>query len=89
MSEKSPWWFSEGEAESKGFDLGGIATGAQLVVDWARESLLTTHQGHVNPADNPQCLICRAVQLFHSAGGAEETTEEQAFFWVELDAPRD
>ncbi|MDO9486415.1 MAG: hypothetical protein Q7K25_10195 [Actinomycetota bacterium] len=95
MSGQSPWWLSEGESESRGlpgargFDLGGIASGAQQVLEWARESLITTHQGHVNPADYPQCFMCRAVQLLHPAAGAPVETEEEEFEWINLDPPRD
>lgn len=96
MSARSPWWFSEGESESKGFDLGakgfdlgGLASGAHQVLEWARESLITTHQGHVNPADYPQCFMCRAVLLLHPATGTEMVTEEEGFAWIELDPPRD
>ena len=95
MSAKTPWWFSEGESEHKGFDLagmgldlGGIASGAQQVLEWARESLLTTHQSHVNPADYPNCFMCRAVQLLHPGAGAQVVTEEDVFEWLELDEPR-
>ncbi len=96
MSAKTPWWFSDGESESrgfdlgaKGFDLGGLASGAQQVLEWARESLITTHQSHVNPADYPNCFMCRAVQLLHPATGTEVVTEDEDFFWIELDEPRD
>jgi len=92
MSANSPWWLSEGEpqdrSQSLGFDLGGLAAGAQQVLEWARDSLLTTHQGHVNPADYPQCLMCRAVQLFQQSPQGQVPTEEHDFHWIELDPPR-
>ncbi|MDO8731791.1 MAG: hypothetical protein Q7L55_04360 [Actinomycetota bacterium] len=96
MSAKTPWWFSDGESESKGFDLGGkgfdlggLASGAQQVLEWARESLITTHQGHVNPADHPQCFMCRAVLLLHPAATDPGENEDEDFTWIELDPPRD
>ncbi len=96
MSAKAPWWSSDGDSENKGFDFGGkgfdlgsLASGAQQVLEWARESLITTHQSHINPADYPTCFMCRAVQLLHPATASEVATEEEDFEWIELDEPQD
>ena len=90
MSAKAPWWFSGDAQEGRPFDLSGLATGAQFVVDWARESLLTTHQTHIDPADHPQCLMCRAMELFGSTPdqAPEPPDEGEALTWIDLDPPR-
>ena len=96
MSAKPPWWFSDEQSGGRGFDfgakgldLGSLAAGAQQVLEWARESLVTSHQSHVNPADYPTCFMCRAVQLLHPSAGTDVVTEDEDFFWIELDEPRD
>ncbi|MFA7322997.1 MAG: hypothetical protein WC005_01435 [Candidatus Nanopelagicales bacterium] len=88
MSTKAPWWFTGDEPQARGFDLGGLATSAQFMIDWARESLLSSHQGHVDPADHPQCLLCRTMGLFSVPPDGPADDDGAGFEWIELDPPR-
>jgi len=88
MSGSKPWWFSGEESSSSTFDLGGIASSAQQIIEWARDSLLTTHQVHLNPADHPTCLLCKAMQLFQQSPNASEAHEDEPFTWIDLDPPK-
>ncbi|MDD2817575.1 MAG: hypothetical protein PHN51_02105 [Candidatus Nanopelagicales bacterium] len=88
MSGSKPWWFSGEEPPSSTFDLGGIASSAQQIIEWARDSLLTTHQAHLNPADHPTCLLCKAMQLFQQSPNASETHDDEPFTWIDLDPPK-
>jgi len=89
VSEKPPWWFSGDDSASKGFDLGGLASGAQQMIEWARDSLLTNHQSHTDPAEHQQCVLCRAMQLFQQSTPEPTPADEVAFEWIELDPPKD
>lgn len=88
MSASKPWWFSGDESASNTFDLGSLATGAQHIIEWARDSLLTTHQSHVNPDDHPTCLLCKAMQLFQQTSPVVPASDEEAVVWIDLDSPR-
>lgn len=89
MSARTPWWFTGDAPQSKPpLDLSGLASGAQFVVDWARESLLATHQTHLDPADHPQCLMCRAMDLFGAAAAPTPPDEGEDLVWIDLDEPR-
>jgi hypothetical protein len=37
--------------------------GAQRVVDWAADKVMAPHAGHENPADHPDCLVCKSMLL--------------------------
>jgi hypothetical protein len=88
MSSGKPWWFSGDESSSNSFDLAGIAQGAQQMIEWARDSLLTTHQAHANPDDHPTCLLCKAMQLFQQSTSAPPSSDDVSFTWIDLDPPK-
>jgi len=88
MTSSKPWWFSGEESAGSSFDLGGIAQSAQQIIEWARDSLLTTHQSHIDPEDHPSCLLCKAMQLFHQSTTTRQTNEDASFTWIDLDPPK-
>lgn len=47
--------------------LAGLLGGAQRLVDWAVDSVLTPHSQHGAPQDHPQCLLCQASTLLGDA----------------------
>lgn len=72
--DRTPWWYSGDEPErpasddsaeagppSPALDWMGLLAGAARMVDWATSTVLTPHAEHVDPAANPQCLVCRAM----------------------------
>jgi hypothetical protein len=89
MSDQTPWWFSGDKSSPKGFDFGGLASGAQQVIAWARDSLLTNHQSHTDPADHPQCVLCKAMHLFQQTTVEPTLSEDAEFEWIDLDPPKD
>ena len=50
----------------------GLLSGAQRLVEWAADAVLTPHAEHDDPSAHPQCLLCRASLLLgdgRRAGG--------------------
>jgi hypothetical protein len=41
----------------------GLLSGAQRLVEWAADAVLTPHAEHDDPSAHPQCLLCRASLL--------------------------
>ena len=44
-------------------DLTGLLSGAARMVDWATTAVMAPHAEHTDPADHPQCIVCRTVTL--------------------------
>lgn len=77
MSDRTPWWYSgdenpgdgpgdgpEGESDSgSSVDWGALLSGAARMVDWATSSVMAPHAEHGDPADHPQCVVCRTILL--------------------------
>ena len=82
-----PWWYSGGEAEPPQrprLDLGALAGTAMSIVELARTALLAPHAAHADPAEHPECLLCRATQAMSTPPVAREA---RTVTWIELDAP--
>ena len=61
-------------------DWTALALGAQRLVDWAAERLLTPHAEHADPREHPTCVVCRTQLLLGEAGSPADpaTTDEAA-----------
>ena len=44
-----------------GVDWTMLVAGAQRLVDWATERVMAPHVEHGDPADHPQCVVCRTL----------------------------
>lgn len=108
MSGGVPWWYSGGgddpgpdTSDASGarrgsslprFDLGGLASGAQQLVDFARQALLAPHAGHEDPRDHPDCMICRTMTAVGDVRGATSmrsgAPDRPGIQWITLDPPR-
>jgi hypothetical protein len=44
-------------------DWMGLLSGAARMVDWATTAVMAPHAEHADPADHPQCLVCRTILL--------------------------
>jgi hypothetical protein len=52
-----------------GMDWSLLVAGAQRMVDWATERVVAPHAEHEDPAEHPQCLVCRTIVLVGDTGG--------------------
>ena len=72
-----------------GLDIAGLASGAQQLVDLARQAILAPHAGHADPREHPECMVCRTMTAF---GEARMTTGRTApapvIEWIALEPPR-
>jgi len=59
---------------------------ASTVVEWAADRVMAPHAEHGNPAEHPQCLICRATTLL--APGAPTARESRGpapdIAWIDI-----
>ena len=54
---------ADSSPESSGTDWMSLLGGAQRLVDWAAERVMAPHAGHANPAEHPDCLVCKSMLL--------------------------
>lgn len=50
-------------------DAAGLVTGVGQALTWARESVITPHAAHEDPAAHPECVLCRGMAMVQSATG--------------------
>ena len=91
----------EGTADegAPSMDWMALVAGAARMVDWATERVMAPHAEHVDPADHPDCMVCRTVTLVGDPIGLMTTgqrpaqdpgpaTADEDPFAPGLDAPR-
>ena len=44
-------------------DWTALVAGAARMVDWATERVMAPHAEHADPAEHPECMVCRTVTL--------------------------
>lgn len=54
---------SDGAAPNGGMDWSMLMMGAAKMVDWATERVMAPHAEHQDPAEHPQCVVCRTILL--------------------------
>jgi hypothetical protein len=55
---------SAGDGEdAPSMDWTALVAGAARMVDWATERVMAPHAEHMDPADHPDCMVCRTVTL--------------------------
>ena len=80
MSSGYPWWFSGPQtahdsqdapdaADRGGFSLSFLASGAQQLVDLAKQAILVPHVDHVDPSEHGECIICRGLLALDEVRG--------------------
>jgi hypothetical protein len=52
-----------------GVDWTLLVAGAQRMVDWATERVMAPHAEHGDPAEHPQCVVCRTLVMVGDAEG--------------------
>ena len=87
----TPWWFSGGEEPDAPprarLDLSSFTAGAQQLLELARTTLLAPHAGHADPAEHPECVVCRTSLAVGDLRMARPTAPG-AIAWIELDPPQ-
>lgn len=105
MSEGDPWWFSgsasgresensSGQSPRGGFSLSSLATGAQQIVDIAKQALLAPHADHDDPSEHGECIVCRGLVALDEVRGRPNADEAHgpgstgragSVRWIDLD----
>lgn len=52
-----------------GLDWMGMLSGAARMVDWAASAVVEPHGEHRDPAEHPDCMICRTLVLLQDRTG--------------------
>lgn len=60
---------------SPGLDWTALISGAQRMVDWATTTVMAPHAEHGDPADHPDCVVCRTLVLVADRQGSGPTAE--------------
>ena len=72
-------------------DWTALVAGAARMVDWATERVMAPHAEHDDPAEHPDCMVCRTVTLIGdpvglmTSGPRRSTDDEDAA--QDVDAP--
>lgn len=53
----------EAQPASPAMDWTALVAGAVKMVDWATERVMAPHAEHGDPAEHPDCMVCRTVTL--------------------------
>jgi hypothetical protein len=85
------------EPAGAGLDWSLLVAGAQWVMDWAAEKVVAPHAEHADPAEHPQCVVCRTLVLIGDTGTptdlppereagepAPATSTAQAIRWIPI-----
>ena len=71
------------------FDIAGLASGAQQLVELARQTLLAPHASHDEPREHPECMICRATAAFGEMRPEPDRASPGASIeWITLEPPQ-
>jgi len=62
-------------APDSGMDWSMLVAGAQRMVDWATERVMAPHAEHDDPAQYPQCVVCRTLLLVGDSGGLPDVED--------------
>jgi len=56
----------DSSSSAGGINVGALLTGAQQLMEWASELVLAPHADHADPAEHPECLMCKGQSLIAS-----------------------
>jgi hypothetical protein len=67
--DASPGASAENEESAGGArDWTALVMGAQRIVDWATERVMAPHAEHQDPAEHPDCVVCRTMAVLGDVG---------------------
>jgi len=79
-------------APRPGIDLSGLLTGAQRLVEWAADAVLSPHAEHGDPSAHPQCVVCRVSLLLgdsRAPAPAQTATQgDEGIRWLDVHEDR-
>ena len=93
--ERPPWWLS-GDGDPSNEDSSSDDSGASwdmasmlgmvtsMAGQWWASSGASQHASHDDPADNPDCVICKGLLVLSSATAAPAATELQDVQWLPI-----
>jgi hypothetical protein len=76
MGERPPTGDEAPPAPS--MDWTALVMGAAKMVDWATEKVMAPHAEHDDPAEHPDCMICRTVTLVGDPIGLMATDQARS-----------
>jgi len=67
--------------------LSDLMSMASTVVEWATDRVMAPHADHRDPAEHPQCLICRASALLSASTSSPRVPgqEPARIMWIDID----
>lgn len=73
-------------AASPSMDWTALVAGAAKMVDWATEKVMAPHAEHTDPAEHPDCVVCRTVTLIGDpvglmGGGQSPEPQQEPDSW--------
>jgi hypothetical protein len=83
----NPWWYSgddepAGERSAPQWDPTGLVAAANQLVDWATERFVTPHAEHADPADYPNCVLCRGSTVLGTIARPATTEPVEPITWI-------
>lgn len=67
---------AENASGSSILDWQGLLSGAARMVDWAASAVVEPHGEHRDPAEHPDCLICRTLAVVQDRTGMAMPTPQ-------------
>lgn len=81
---------AEADGAATPVDWTALVAGAARMVDWATERVMAPHADHTDPAEHPECMVCRTVTLIGDPvglmGGGQSPAREEADPWGDATA---
>lgn len=65
-------------------DAQGLVAGVGQAMAWARDAVVAPHASHTDPAEHPECVICKGMSVVQGANGqsAETPAASTPIRWV-------
>lgn len=70
-----------------GVDLAGVLVGAQRLVEWATDTVLSPHAEHGDPRAHPRCVLCRVGLMLgevRASAVPERGGEPGSIRWLDI-----
>ena len=108
MRGTDPWWFTgttpddassgaRDRTQGGGFSLSFLASGAQQLVDMAKQAIVVPHADHDDPEHHGDCIICRGQLVLGEVRRRPNASDDDvatgknsgsSVEWIQLDVAR-